>query len=211
MLVLALGGFAFALPASSRADNSADIAVIDRALATAKPGDKFVRFGDVGIKIQDLQIFRARLSGDAMASQTTGSAPERLDGVSPHPNADTPNGTAFKWPGGNVYYRFDPTQVSNNTITAAKMQQFRDSVAEWAAFANLHFIENISGQPNFITVQRSGQHRRRRFLIFRRHGRRRTICAVQSARRGIAGRSVMKLVTRSGFITSNSGTIATLT
>ena len=73
------------------------------------------------------------------------------------PQADTPTGTAFKWPSGNVYYRFDPTQVSNSTITAAKMQQFRDGVGEWAAFANLHFIE-FSGtppNPNYITVQES--------------------------------------------------------
>ena len=36
------------------------------------------------------------------------------------------------------------------------MQQFRDGVAEWAAFANLHFIEYIGAPPtNFITVQES--------------------------------------------------------
>ena len=32
------------------------------------------------------------------------------------------------------------------------MQQFRDSVAEWSAWANLNFVESIAGHPNFITV-----------------------------------------------------------
>ena len=55
--------------------------------------------------------------------------------------------------GGNVPYRFDATQVGNGTITAAKMQQFRDGIAEWAAFANLHFIEFTGTPPtNYITV-----------------------------------------------------------
>ena len=88
---------------------------------------------------------------DVPSSTVTDNAKKAWDPIVPE--SVTPSGTAFKWPGGNVYYRFDPTQVSNSTITAAKMQQFRDSVAEWAAFANLHFIENITGQPNFITVQ----------------------------------------------------------
>ncbi len=167
-------------------NNSADLAVIDRALATAKEGDKFVRFGDVGITIENLRVFRARLiqgrqgkagidnqvrdgegavtslrgAGAPRNSEKTGPGAGRLHigaaastGGVVVPNADTPNGTAFKWPGGNVYYRFDPAQVSNGTITAAKMRQFRDSVAEWTAFANVHFIENITGQPNYVTVQ----------------------------------------------------------
>jgi hypothetical protein len=72
----------------------------------------------------------------------------------PSPTADTPPGTAFKWTGGIIPYRFDPTQVSNGTITPAKMQQFRDGVAEWAAFANVHFNEFTgTTPPNFITVQ----------------------------------------------------------
>lgn len=118
----------------SAPDHSMDIAVMDRALATAKPGDPWVRFGDVGIKYSLLKAYRDQLAGV--------------------PNVVTPPGTTFKWPGGNVNYRFDPTQVSNGTITSAKMQQFRDGVAEWAAFANLHFIEFTATPPtNYITVQ----------------------------------------------------------
>ena len=147
-LLLALSIPARALAATSPGSrepvskNAWDIAVIDQALATVKPGQKIVAFGDVGIRPEVLQVFRQRL----------------VDGQSgtegPSPTADTPPGTAFKWPAGIVPYRFDPTQVSNGTITAAKMQQFRDGVAEWAAFANLHFNEFTGTPPaNFVTVQ----------------------------------------------------------
>ena len=117
--------------------------MIDQVLATVKPGQKMVPFGDVGIKPEVLQVFRQRLV-DGQSGPTEG----------PSPTADTPPGTAFKWPAGIVPYRFDPTQVSNGTITSAKMQQFRDGVAEWAAFANLHFNEFTgTTPPNFVTVQ----------------------------------------------------------
>ena len=125
-------------------NNARDIAVIDRALATVLPGQRMVRFGDVGITPEQLRIFRERL----VAEQTASGA------ESPSPNVVTPPGTTFKWPGGIVPFRFDPTQVSNGTITAAKMQQFRDGVAEWAAFASLHFNEFTGATPpNFVTVQ----------------------------------------------------------
>ena len=123
--------------------NAWDIAVIDQVLATVKPGQNMVPFGDVGIRPEVLQVFRQRLV-DGQSGTAEG----------PSPTADTPPGTAFKWPAGIVPYRFDPTQVSNGTITAAKMQQFRDGVAEWAAFANLHFNEFTGTPPaNFVTVQ----------------------------------------------------------
>ncbi|MGI8432923.1 MAG: M12 family metallopeptidase [Chthoniobacterales bacterium] len=129
---------------ASRAKNAWDIAVIDRALATAKPGQKWVPFGDVGIKPELLKIFRERLVADRA----------RADSSTPGPEAVTPPNTTFKWPSGIVRYRFDPTQVSNGTITAAKMQQFRDSAAEWVAFANLHFNEFTGTPPtNYVTVQ----------------------------------------------------------
>jgi hypothetical protein len=123
--------------------NTWDIGVIDKALATVKPGQKMVRFGDVGIKPEVLRAFRQKLA-DEQGGNNQG----------PSPAADTPPGTAFKWPSGTVPYRFDPTQVSNGTITAAKMQQFRDGVAEWAASANVHFNEFTGATPpNFVTVQ----------------------------------------------------------
>ena len=102
-----------------------------------------VPFGDVGIKPDVLRALRQKLV-DEQGGSSQG----------PSPMADTPPGTAFKWPSGTVPYRFDPTQVSNGTITAAKMQQFRDGVAEWAASANVHFNEFTGATPpNFVTVQ----------------------------------------------------------
>ena len=145
-LLLALSIPAHPLAATSPgsvSNNAWDIAVIDQVLATVKPGQKIVAFGDVGIRPEVLQVFRQRLV-DGQSGTAEG----------PSPTADTPPGTAFKWPAGIVPYRFDPTQVSNGTITAAKMQQFRDGVAEWAAFANLHFNEFTgTTPPNFVTVQ----------------------------------------------------------
>ena len=138
-----LGSIVIAGPAAKNVDNNADIAVIDRALATEKPGDRWIKFGDVGVTRQQLQTFRDRL----VAEQTGKPSP------APQPEVVTPP-TTFKWPSGNVYYRFDPAQVSNSTITAAKMQAFRDGVAEWAASANLTFIEFTTPLPtNYITVQ----------------------------------------------------------
>jgi hypothetical protein len=127
-------------PATGR--NDWDIAVINRALAASRPHDPFVVFGDIGVKRRFLEVFRARL----IAEEEGGSLPE--------PDADTPPGMTFKWPGGIIPYRFDPAQVANGTITAAKMNQFRDSVAEWSAFAQVQFNEFTGGTPtNFVTVQ----------------------------------------------------------
>jgi hypothetical protein len=128
------------LQCASAADNSWDIAVIERALASAKPGDKWIKFGDVGLRPEQLRLSRDRLVAQQQRK--------------PFPKVITPSGTAFKWPGGNVPYRFDAAQVSGGTITATKIQQFRDGVAEWTAFANLHFTEFTGSPPaNYITVQ----------------------------------------------------------
>ena len=144
-LFLSAGALAAAVPGSGEPllKNAWDIGVIDKALATVKPGQQMVPFGDVGIKPDVLRAFRQKLV-DEQGGSSQG----------PSPMADTPPGTAFKWPSGTVPYRFDPTQVSNGTITAAKMQQFRDAVAEWAASANVHFNEFTGATPpNFVTVQ----------------------------------------------------------
>ena len=143
-----MGGFSFGQSRTATPNDSVDISIIDRALASAEPGETSVKFGDVGVRISDLQVFRDRLAG------TTTAPTSKKKGQPIQPSAVTPPGTAYKWPSGNVFYRFDPTQVSNNTITSIKEQQFRDSVAEWAAFANLHFTEFTGTPPaNYITVQ----------------------------------------------------------
>jgi hypothetical protein len=140
--ILTLISAVFVVPAEATGKNAMDIAVIDRALASAQPGDKTVRFGDCGMRISDLQTFRARLVAED--SPTKGAAP----------NSVTPNGTSFLWPGGLVYYEFDPSQVMSGTITMAKMQQFRDATGEWEAAANVQFIEFTGTAPaNYITVE----------------------------------------------------------
>src|ERR1043165_6025907 len=73
--------------------NAWDIAVIDQVLATVKPGQKMVPFGDVGMKPEDLRVFRKRLVEEQGRSSE-----------GPSPAADTPPGTAFKWPAGIVPY-----------------------------------------------------------------------------------------------------------
>ncbi len=145
LVVLCCLSFSVARSQAAAANNKTDIAIIDRAIASAGPGEQSVKFGDVGMRIADLKAIRDRLAGKQAKSQARQSKPS--------PQVVTPI-TSFKWPGGNVYYRFDPTQVPA-TITPAKEQQFRDSAAEWAAFANLHFIEitNVTGIAHYITVQ----------------------------------------------------------
>jgi parallel beta-helix repeat protein len=58
---------------------------------------------------------------------------------------------------------FYGTTPGTNALTTLKQQQFQDGVAEWAAFANLHFVEFTGAppptppdpSPSFITVQES--------------------------------------------------------
>jgi len=129
-------------PARSESHKSYDLVLIEQALARVRPDQPYVVFGDIGIAGWQLKAFRDRLRAEQRG--------ENWDQV----DADTPPGTSFKWTGGIIPYRFDPTQVSNGTITAAKMQQFRDGVAEWVAFANVQFNEFTgTTPPNFITVQ----------------------------------------------------------
>lgn len=141
--LVAIAGVPVAFSGSRPApDHSHDIAVIDRALATARPTDRWVKFGDVGIKYADLKIYRDRLAGVSGEEKRAGPV---------NPEAVTPAGTTFKWTGGIVNFRFDPSDAA---ITPLKKQQFRDGVAEWTAFANLTFNEFTGTPPaNYITVQ----------------------------------------------------------
>ncbi len=146
--IIAGGFFLFSLGSACAApDYSRDIAVYDRFLAQVKSDDEIVRFGDVGLTPAQLRTFRERLV------RLQGAAEK---GAAIEPDVVTPAGTTFKWPSGNVFYRFDPSQVTAGTITSAKMQAFRDGIAEWAAFANLHFNEFTGTPPaNYITVQQN--------------------------------------------------------
>jgi len=110
-----------------------------------------VVFGDVGVKPEVLKIFRDRL----VAEQEGASSP------TPMPDAVTPPNTTFPWTGGTVPYRFDPTQVTNGTITAAKMQQFRDGIGEWAGAANVRFV--WSPNPNLFQRRAEWARKLRRY------------------------------------------------
>jgi hypothetical protein len=88
-----LPAFVFGQSGTRKPDNSYNIAVIERAIASAKPGETWAKFGDVGVRISDLKIFRDRLAAAPSPSPAKGQ-------ITP-PLATTPQGTAFKWPGGN--------------------------------------------------------------------------------------------------------------
>jgi len=62
-LFLSAGALAAAVPGSDEPllKNAWDIGVIDKALATVKPGQQMVPFGDVGIKPDVLRAFRQKL------------------------------------------------------------------------------------------------------------------------------------------------------
>ncbi len=131
-------GFATILAIAAKPNHESDIAVYERLMAEAKPGQDYVICGDYGLTVMQLQAFH-----DQLVAQRGGI----------QPNFSTPPNPIFKWPGGNVSYRFNVAQVGNGTITAAKMRQFRDSANEWGAFANLHFAEFAGTPPaNYITV-----------------------------------------------------------
>ena len=108
-------------------NNSWDVAVLDQILAAVPPGRSLVRIDDMDILVSRLKGWRNRLAGVP--------SPElAFDGVAP------------MWTGGNVYFNFD------GSVTVAHQKVFMDCAAEWATFANLHFIPRAS-QANYITVQ----------------------------------------------------------
>lgn len=74
-------GVALSATTAIAADYSQDIAIIDRALASGKPGEPWVKFGDVGIKYADLQQYRDRL--------------EEAQSAAPRPLVVTPGDTSF--------------------------------------------------------------------------------------------------------------------
>ena len=59
--------------AGARPDNRADIAIIDRALATEKPGDRWIEFGDVGLGGNNWKFFARDSSRNKLARNLTWS------------------------------------------------------------------------------------------------------------------------------------------
>jgi Astacin (Peptidase family M12A) len=103
------------------------VAVLDKLLATAAPGQRLVQVGDMQILRANLQTWRNKLAG------------------APNPNLAF-DGTAPTWPGGSVYYTFDAS------VSPAHQKAFLDGANEWATFANLHLMPRTT-QANYVTVQ----------------------------------------------------------
>ena len=103
------------------------ISALDQILTNAPRDEATVQIGDMQILISQLRALRNKLAG--------GPQPKlAFDGVSPI------------WPGGNVYYDFDPS------VTPAEQQAVRDGAAEWETFANLHFIPRTT-EANYVTFR----------------------------------------------------------
>jgi len=103
-----------------------NVAVLDKLLAATPAGQATAQVGDMMIPVSYLQWWRNRLAG------------------APQPNLAF-SGTFTAWPGGNVYYAF------SNNVSVVKQKAFMDGMAEWAMFANLHFIQR-STQANYVLI-----------------------------------------------------------
>lgn len=131
-LLPALLSCLFLLPNILSAQTSStawSIAALDQILASVPSGQKTAQVGDMQILVSNLRAWRNQLAG-AMQPKLA------FDGTSPI------------WPGGNVYYDFDPS------VTPAEQQAVRDGQAEWATFANLHFIPHTV-EANYITFRQN--------------------------------------------------------
>lgn len=106
------------------------VAVLDRILAAVQPGQKLAQVGDMQILVTNLKTWRNQLAG--VPSQQSAF-----------------DGTAPTWTGGNVYYEF--TTSGSNAVSTAHQKAFLDGAAEWAMFANLHFIPHTI-EANYVTV-----------------------------------------------------------
>ncbi len=103
-----------------------NLAVLDQIIAAVPANEKFARIDDMQVPVTYLQTWRNKLAG------------------APQPKSAFYNGF-IPWTSGNVYYVFDVS------VAPANQKVFLDCCAEWATFANLHFIPRTS-QPNYILV-----------------------------------------------------------
>ena len=125
-----------AVPArAASADVDWSVVVLDRILAAVPPGQRLAQVGDMMIPATNLLAWRNWLAG----------VPSQQSAFSGSPLSPT-------WTGGNVYYEF--TTSGSNAVSAVHQKAFQDCAAEWAMFANLHFIPHTT-ESNFVTVQES--------------------------------------------------------
>ena len=100
--------------------------MLDKILAAIPPGQKLAPVGDMRIQVSLLQTWRNRLAG--------GPRPQlAFDGAAP------------TWTDGDVFYSF------SNNVSAVEEKAFLDGAAEWATFANIHFIPWTT-QANYVTI-----------------------------------------------------------
>ncbi len=103
-----------------------NLTVIDQIIAAVPPGETFAQIGDMQVPLGYLQTWRNKLAGV------------------PQPKSAFYNGFT-PWTSWNVYYAFDASVAPTN------QKVFLDCAAEWATFANLHFIPRTV-QANYILV-----------------------------------------------------------
>jgi len=106
-----------------------DIAVLDKILAGAHPGQEIVPVGDMGFKVTVLRAWR-----DYLAS-----------GGGEKPDSAFVGGIVT-WTNGTIPFTFDPA------VTGPHQQAFLDAAGEWAMFANLHFVP-LTTQTNYLLVK----------------------------------------------------------
>ena len=103
------------------------IAALDQILTNVQSGQKTARIDDMEILVSNLQAWRNQLAGLPQPQLA-------FDGSTP------------TWPNGNIFYTF------SNNVSLAKQKAVLDGAAEWATFANLHFIAR-STQADYITFR----------------------------------------------------------
>jgi hypothetical protein len=113
-------------PATGTAGDTWDVMVLDQLIASVPAGQTFAQVDDMMIPVSYLQSWRNKLAGG------------------PQPDVAF-SGTFTAWSGGNVYYAFDAS------VSASNQKAFLDAAAEWATFANLHFVARTA-QANYLLV-----------------------------------------------------------
>ena len=145
--------------------------MIDKALATVKPGQQMVPFGDVGIKPDVLRAFRQKLV-DEQGGSSQGPSPHGGHATGNSIQVAVRNGSPFD----SIQHKFrtapSPLPKCSSFVTPSGVGRV----------CQTYIFNEFTGAtpPNFVTVQENAQSRRRIFL-FGRHGRRRTIRAIRTS------------------------------
>ncbi len=120
--------------------------LLDKLLATAKPGDKFVKNDDMLLSVEKLRAYRNQNAG----RQTSGTR-----------QASSAFYQTTFWPGGVVYYVIDPS------LQPTQRNLFVQAAREWEGVARLKFIPRTNqvdyirvfrdaGDPNYSNIGKVG-------------------------------------------------------